>query len=478
MDLKCPECSARAVEKLDLDSKDAKAMLYDLNKNQGITLPEFLRDIENRDYRGNIIVLFCKKCKNFEIIDIKKKEVIVKTKYRGKRERILSLFGSFFISILLVGGSINLIFFLEITGEIDIQVLPFESFNAEVVLWSAVLTTIAILFFYGLSQLLLKTMMRFPRLLSFTLKLHRLSYGDDKLYFFEYMSEREKTYFKSTLLRSLYGSILILGLAIMVIENFLTIPDLKPYFWDAANITIISVLIALPLIQIFLYVSPLITKEINLYFHNKKNRIVKNVGEWLDNSLQFFAAIDILFTIIILVDSGIMIGYLLVLLCLVLIVFSWFVVFTVIFNTYYHSEMKNKYKEFLKQKYLIPVRKVNLEPEYHYCQKCGNLLDFVHDDTCPKCKEEITKCMICGDLLDKSKVKMKKKLSMQASLSLKTQIIKMQQKLDHDDEDYDRSIECRECGGHAHVDEFYSWLKMRGTCPSCKKRINDDNYYF
>ncbi|MBD3185245.1 hypothetical protein GF325_00340 [Candidatus Bathyarchaeota archaeon] len=463
-----------------MHSKEAKQVLHDLQKFQRVKLPEYLLDIENRDYLDNITILVCRHCKNLEIIDLKKKEVILKTKFRSKKEKITSLIIGFGVSTFLIILALEITLYLEISGAIDIQILPFTTFSLDVLLLSVILSIGAILFFLGLSLLLLRIMSRYPGLLKFTFRFHRMAFGDNKMYFFEYMSEREKTSMKSTVLRSFYGTVLVLGIAILVIENFLTIPHLKAYFWTASLITIFAVLIALPLIQIFLYVSPLITKEIDLYFHNKKNRIVKNVGEWLDNSLQFFAAIDIVFTLIILLDSGMEIGYLIFILCLVLIVFSWFLVFTVLFNTYYHSDLKNRFKEHLRKEYFIPVRKVDLEAEYHYCEKCGELLDFVHDDACPKCKAGISKCVICGDVLksEPGSVQLKKKISKEATLSLKTQIIKMQRKLDPDDEDFERSIECRECGARAHVDEFYSWLKLRGTCPECKKRINDDGYYF
>ncbi|MHA1792839.1 MAG: hypothetical protein ACTSVI_09360, partial [Promethearchaeota archaeon] len=157
-------------------------------------------------------------------------------------------------------------------------------------------------------------------------------------------------------------------------------------------------------------------------------------------------------------------------------------------NNFYHSSMKHKFKEYLQKKYLIPVRKVDLAPEYHYCEKCGALLDFIHDDVCPKCKTPINKCVICGDIIKTPKNKEtpinvevnkpKKKITLEATISLKNVIYKMERKLDPDDEVIEREIECRECGAKAHVDEFYSWLKLRGTCPACGKKINEDHYYF
>ncbi|NMC07036.1 MAG: hypothetical protein GYA24_17600, partial [Candidatus Lokiarchaeota archaeon] len=326
-------------------------------------------------------------------------------------------------------------------------------------------------FFFLLTSILLaKIMQARVSILEFTFKLHRLINGDDRLYFFEYSSEREQIDFKASILRSFYGAILVLGIGILVIENFFTIPDLQQYKWDAAMITAVSILIAFPLIIIFLYVSPLITKEINLYAHNKKSRDTKNVGEWLDAALQFFAAVDILLTSIIIVDSKLG-GYILIILCLVLVVFAWILIFTVIFNNLYHSEIKNKLKEYLKQKYLLPIRQMHLAPQFYYCQSCGQLLDFIHDDKCSKCSEPIVKCMICGDVLVTSdRAPGKDGAGEQDRLMQLAR--KVERKLNKDDSDRVGELACPKCGAMAHVDEFYSWVSLRGTCPSCKEKIS------
>nr|MDO8084397.1 hypothetical protein [Candidatus Sigynarchaeum springense] len=486
MPLKCPSCEARDVEKIALDSDEGKAIIYDLLKYQKVRLPKLYETPSFREERKNVFVLSCKSCGLVEIVDLKRKESLVKTKLRKKRESSTGLAVGIALATVCVALGVVFIFWTEFYWEtlgildsegnpqtVDIKLLAglagLGGFTNEVIAIIVVVTAGAILLFILSSYVLLKLIRKRISVLEFNFKLHR-AMGDDKMYFFEYSSEREQVGFKATVVRSIYGAILVLGIGILVIENFFTIPDLKEYQWDAAYITVVAILVAFPLIIIYLYVSPVITKEVNLYAHNKKSRDTKNVGEWLDAALQLFAAVDILLTSIIIIDSNLG-GYIVVILCLVLVVFAWILIFTAMFNNYYHSEIKVKFKEHIKQKYLLPIRQMRLAPQFYYCQACGQMVDFIHDDKCSKCSEPVVKCMICGDVLVTSGHEHAKGVD-DAQDRLMQLARKVERKLNKDDSDRVGELACPECGAMAHVDELYSWVSLRGTCPSCKKRIS------
>lgn len=325
---------------------------------------------------------------------------------------------------------------------IDIQILDWTNIFEPIVLMGLIIFCVcAYLFIYGLGILVFKIIEKKIELMEFTFIAHRKWHGDDDLYFFEYFTAKEEISFKANFTRAIYGGVLILGLAILIIENFLTIPDLIPYFWAASTIVMLAMFALIPVIIIFLYCSPLLTKEINLYFHDKKNRTVRNVGGWLDDSLQLFAAIDIILVSVIIIDtSTINIFWLVFIICLTLAVFSLFLTVQAIFNRKYHTKLNLQFKLHLAQKYKIPVRKVDLPARAYFCQNkdCGALIDYINLENCDKCGHRITKCTICGDVLDK---------------------------------DHGTEIRCPECGLPAHEDEFVSWIKMRGTCPSCKHEV-------
>ncbi len=473
MVLKCPSCAATNVERIPVESPEGKEMLDMLKKVQKTAIPEFYFTPSYQKELANLSILYCNSCKLVEIIDIKKKESILKTRLRQKKERGKSTAGGLFIALLSLMLGVYGIFYLEIYDpEVDIQILPFTEFTIELILGIGVASLAGFVVFLAMSLGLIKYMQKYPNTLEFTMRAHRMSFGDDEMYFFEYSTEREQISFKATLARSFYGSILVLGIGILIIENFFTIPDLQEFKWTASYIVIFSILIAFPLIMIYLYTSPWLTKEINLFAGDKKNRNVKNVGEWLDNSLQFFAVIDIILTGIIILDSNLG-SYVIIIGCLVLIVFAWILIFTTIFNNYYHADMKNQLKEYLKAKYAIPIRQVRLAPQYYYCQDCGELLDFIHDDKCSKCGTPIFKCMICGDVMNRSGAKFDKDGGQcyDSQGKLDALVKKVEKKLDNVDDDHVDALFCSECGQPAHADELYSWVELRGTCPNCKKKI-------
>ncbi|MFX0098868.1 MAG: hypothetical protein ACFFCS_04755 [Candidatus Hodarchaeota archaeon] len=218
--------------------------------------------------------------------------------------------------------------------------------------------------------------------------------------------------------------------------------------------------------------------EINLFFYDKVNRTVKNIGEWLDNALQFFAVVDILFTIVFIIDSGLSGGALLLIACLVLIVFALFIIFTVAFNRFFHSTFKIDFKKYLKEKYLIPLKKVHLPHQYYYCKNCNAILNYIESNFCSECGHSIPKCSICGDVITAQLKSKEVKEGDKPEFIIERLVGKMEAKLDGVEEKKEEAaIACPECGILAHVDEFYSWLKLRGKCPACKKKISDFEYF-
>ncbi|MHA1370751.1 MAG: hypothetical protein ACTSRA_13705, partial [Promethearchaeota archaeon] len=196
---------------------------------------------------------------------------------------------------------------------------------------------------------------------------------------------------------------------------------------------------------------------------------------WLDNSLQFFAAIDIILTAIILVDSGLQPGWLIFIGCLVMIVFSWVLTFTVIFNRNYHSLFNNKYKQYLKDKLMLPFRKVNLPYRVYKCRKCGEIVDHITSDFCGNCGAPILKCEICGDVIEikDEKETLKQEMEDEAiqklTESIGREIFGQEAKKAAEVE---REIQCPFCQKWSHADEFMSWIKLRGKTPCCKKKFD------
>jgi hypothetical protein len=306
------------------------------------------------------------------------------------------------------------------------------------------------------------------------MKLHQLVFGQH-FYFLEYNAKYEKTSFGASIKRAGYGSTLVLGIAILVLENFVVIPDLQDMFWAASNATLLILAISLPLVIIFLYLSPLLTMEVNLYYFDKKDRIVKNVGSWLEDALHLLAVVDIIITSIVILDSQLDPTWFLVIIAFVLLVFIFFLIFTITFNKNYHSRLKDKFIQNLKGKYNLPVRKASVFQQNYYCRNCGQPVDVVQQDRCAHCNTEVHKCSICGEVIDVRHVVGKNIKGIdvgEKSNKITNLIDKMETKMSGGSGKDIPSIQCPICMKLSHLDEFVAWLKLRGTCPVCKERLN------
>jgi hypothetical protein len=49
----------------------------------------------------------------------------------------------------------------------------------------------------------------------------------------------------------------------------------------------------------------------------------------------------------------------------------------------------------------------------------------------------------------------------------------MERRLDHEETSGQANeLVCPKCGAVGHVDEMYSWVKIRHTCPACHEKIS------
>ncbi|MFX0098870.1 MAG: hypothetical protein ACFFCS_04765 [Candidatus Hodarchaeota archaeon] len=483
--LTCPSCLSKEVEKIKVNSTEGRRRINNLIAARRNPIARGKIIHVKKEHNESAYLYHCKKCNYLEIWDVLEKSALYKAHF-GKVSKSLQFFQKIsknkkdlivglIIAAVLAGFSIPILTALEFFGQIDIPLVDLNNNSALLIIIDiiAVISSIfiSLILSYGVLYLIDKKI----EVLEFTYKLHNLAYGDH-LYYLEFHSKEEKTNIASSFLRALFGSILILGLSVLVIENFLTIQSLKPYLEEAIFITIICVGITLPVIMITLYISPLLTKEINLYFHDAHERTVKNVGEWLDQSLQLFAVLDIILTIIILLDSDMPASWFVVIICLVLLLFSLFLVFTIIFNRYYHARLKNKFLEHLKGKYHIPIKKISLFNRYYYCWNCGELTDAIQQNSCLYCGASIHKCSICNEVLHSSSIA-KKRSENSKSADVMDRMLgladRMQSKMAGSFGEEFPYVECPHCYAKSHVDELLSWLRMHDNkCPVCKTEIN------
>ncbi|MHA1998201.1 MAG: hypothetical protein ACTSU9_08790 [Promethearchaeota archaeon] len=482
--LTCPHCKSTSVEKIPLGSIIGKSLLKGIKKKKKNPIALYqLSKLESMDNKA-VFIYNCISCGNYEIWDVKKRKQLFKREsgrnFVNRAVQRREMISGVLISLAIIASALSLIIYFDINGEFMIEVnsiirtlhfLPFTSFDLGVFLTIVFLTSIYFLIIVGVSYTILKVIDKKISFLQFNFKLHDFMY-EKHLYFLEFHTKEEKINFGASFKRAVFGTMLVLGIAVLVIENFLTIESLKQYFFVASAITLVSLAISLPFIVIFLYISPLITKEINLYYYNKNDRVVKNVGSWLENSLQFFAVIDIILTFAIMLDSDLDPAWFGLILALVLLLFTFFFIFTIIFNRYFHFRLKEKFREFIMGNNHLPIRKIGTFQQKYYCWSCGAETDYVQLDACSNCGAEIHKCCICNEIIDIDKPVKQNGNNMKSKKGVIDSLIgKMETRMSVGPGTELPYIECPHCNSRGHIDEFLSWLKMRKTCPVCKTRL-------
>lgn len=496
--LTCPLCYAETVERVKLTTPQGKDLVATyaskVNNERERKKLLVLQKIQTSE---SIFIYHCLRCDNFEIWNTSLKKNLVKlslidmvkapekkqSEPRARkitREQQEIIFG-IIISIGIAFGAFYTLYyalyFLSLPPGKLID-LPFNdtTFLSDINLIVLLSVAIFIVGVVVIANLILVTIDKRIQTQEFTLRLHQLINGQH-FYFLEYNAKYEKKSFGASLKRSSYGTILILGIAIMVLENFLVIPDLKPLFWSATYTTITILAISLPFVIILLYVSPLLTMEVNLYYFDKKDRIVKNVGSWLEDALHFFAIVDIILTVIVMVDSNMNPSWFLFIAGFVILIFIFFLVFTVTFNKRYHTRLKEKFIEYLKGKYNLPVRKASIFQQHYFCRNCGKEVDFVQQDHCQYCNTAVHKCSICGEVVDVrhfvGKALRGIEIPENAGQGKITNMIdRMETRMSGTPGMENPIMQCPTCQKLFHMDEFIAWLKIRGTCPVCKTRLN------
>jgi hypothetical protein len=494
--LLCPLCFNDEVERVKMTSPEGKKLLSSyVEKTINERESKKLKMLGRIQASESIYIYHCLRCHNLEIwnIDLQKNLVkisIIDTASSPSKKKALKPPAKItksqaeIIYGLVIGAGIAFVafyalyyamYFLALDPTISVSPpIPVLTFERDVHPFVLVSVGVYVLGIFFVTYFILWAIDKRIQMLEFTMKLHQLAVGHH-FYFLEYNAKYEKTSFGASFKRAGYGSTLVLGIAILVLENFVIIPDLQKVFWSASFITLGSLAISLPLVIIFLDISPLVTMEVNLYYFDKKDRIVKNVGSWLEEALHLLAVVDLILTSIVIIDSQLDTSWFLVIIGFVLLVFGFFLVFTIAFNKQYHARLKDKFIQFLKGKYNLPVRKASVFQQNYYCRNCGQAVDVVQQDRCANCHTQVHKCSICGDVVDVRHIvgKNVKGIDIGEKSNKMTSLIdKMESKMSGGSGKENPSIQCPICLKLAHLDEFVAWLKMRGTCPTCKAHLN------
>ncbi|MCK5264842.1 MAG: hypothetical protein KAR03_04480 [Candidatus Thorarchaeota archaeon] len=145
-------------------------------------------------------------------------------------------------------------------------------------------------------------MIRWPRIVSLPLRIHRFAKRRTGEYFLS--PEPQDQSMSTVLRRSLYGSILVVGISLTVLGFDLMVANAEQIIPSGTFLMLASIIV-LPITIMEFYFGPWLIKDSGLFHLDERDRSLSNVGDDLEDILEFFAGVDI---ILILLELTISVG--------------------------------------------------------------------------------------------------------------------------------------------------------------------------
>jgi len=200
------------------------------------------------------------------------------------KQIILGLLGSTGLMIVSTWGVLSLLNFVQVYPVDPVKVVPYTMY----MLAGSVLSTL-------IAFVLCLAMIRWPRIVNIPLRIHRYAKRGTGEYFLspEFADQSWSVVFR----RSLYGSILVVGISLTILGFDLMVASTDFLLISGTYLMFISIII-LPFTLLEFYYGPWLMKDSGLYHLDERDRSLSNVGDDLEDILEFFAGIDILFILL------------------------------------------------------------------------------------------------------------------------------------------------------------------------------------
>ncbi|MGY5857834.1 MAG: hypothetical protein RTU63_00580 [Candidatus Thorarchaeota archaeon] len=197
---------------------------------------------------------------------------------------ILGLIGSAIILVLSTWGVLSLLNFAQI---FIVDIANLTRYTMYMILGSILSTVIALI--------IVVAMVRWPRIVSLPLRIHRFAKRGTGEYF---LSPEPPDHSLGTVVRrSLYGSILVVGIALTILGFELMTADTAQIITGGTFLMLVSIIV-LPITVLEFYFGPWLIKDSGLFHLDERDRSLSNVGDDLEDILEFFAGVDILFILL------------------------------------------------------------------------------------------------------------------------------------------------------------------------------------
>jgi hypothetical protein len=187
-------------------------------------------------------------------------------------------------TLILLGSTWGLLTLLNIAGMFTLDPARFGTYT----IYMLVVSVGSIIFAVILCGILIK----WPRTVSLPLLIHRRAKHHAGDYFMSPKPDDETL--GDAFRRSLYGSVLIVGIALTIL-GFELMADVSAIdLIQLGSIVMVVSAVILPFTVMLLYFGPWLMREAGLFHLDSKDRSLSNVGDDVEDILEFFAGVDLI----------------------------------------------------------------------------------------------------------------------------------------------------------------------------------------
>lgn len=205
------------------------------------------------------------------------REQLARVTVVGRGQLLLGFAAS---TLLLVASTWGLLYVMSFFGVIIIAPESATLYTTIMLAGSIIMTLVAVV--------ICAIMLKYPSSMLLPLKLHQFFKRSTGEYFV--CPDPDVQDWSVIVRRSLYGSLLVTGIALTVISFDLMVQD--NYVRFGYYVMLASTLV-LPLTLMQFYYGPWLIKDAGLFHLDPKDRSLSNVGDDLEDMLEFFAGVDI-----------------------------------------------------------------------------------------------------------------------------------------------------------------------------------------
>lgn len=194
------------------------------------------------------------------------------------------ILGFLISTLILLGSTWGLLTLLNMAGMFTLDPASFGTYTIYMLVVSVGSVVLAVI----LSWILIK----WPRSVSLPLLIHRRVKHHAGDYFMS--PEPEDENLRDAFRRSLYGSVLMVGIALTIISFELMADVTAIDLIYLGRIVMIVSAVILPFTVMLLYFGPWLMREAGLFHLDAKDRSLSNVGDDVEDILEFFAGVDLI----------------------------------------------------------------------------------------------------------------------------------------------------------------------------------------